>query len=98
VLGLCEAKSSAEKDWALRYWRLVSNRISSGILLILQQLPEQTPDFLVDSLETFGMSVAEGKAIRVEPKVVLRIPFIAQSRHQYVRIIWNAYTVPGQKP
>ena len=36
--------------------------------------------------------------IRVETKLVLRFGFVAQTRHQYVRMIWNAHTVAGQKP
>jgi hypothetical protein len=33
-----------------------------------------------------------------ETKFVPRIGFVAQSRHQCVRTIWNAHTVVSQKP
>jgi hypothetical protein len=42
--------------------------------------------------------LAQVVLIRVEPKVVLRFGFIAQSRDQYARIIWNPHAVSGQKP
>ena len=35
--------------------------------------------------------------IRVDPKVVLRFGFVAQSHHQYVRMIWNAHTVAASR-
>ena len=110
-LGACVGPDCAARCKRARDLERGRQRNSSGERTLIVQRPTERrrrvhawrcpSPRLGQPIRQYQLDFASSKVLNGQQRVPSRrkrIGFVAQPRHQYVRIIWNAYTVAGQKP